>query len=67
MTSNTRDSGDIIKILMLFKDFVSEYHHAKFGGNWTSNKGETWGQPIFYQNSPVWLNKTLVAPYLDDI
>ena len=32
--------------------FVSEYHHTKFSGNWTTNKAETrWGkkcpQPIF--------------------
>ena len=23
--------------------FVPEYHHAKFGCNWTTNKGETEG------------------------
>ena len=26
-----------------FLDFVPEYHHAKFGCNWTTNKGETEG------------------------
>ena len=25
------------------RDFVPEYHHAKFGCNWTTNKGETEG------------------------
>ena len=25
------------------RDFVPEYHHANFGGNWTTNKGETEG------------------------
>ena len=39
MTSYTSDS-DPIKIFMLLRDFVSEYHAAKFGGNWTTNKGE---------------------------
>ena len=24
-------------------DFVPEYYHVKFGGNWTTNKGETGG------------------------
>ena len=31
------------KFLWLLRDFVSEYHHAKFGCNWTTNKGETAG------------------------
>ena len=30
-------------ILWLLRDFVQEYHHAKFGCNWTTNKGETGG------------------------
>ena len=30
-------------VLRLLRDFVSEYHHAKFGCNWTTNKGETEG------------------------
>ena len=29
--------------LWLLRDFVPEYHHAKFGCNWTTNKGETEG------------------------
>ena len=29
------------KFLWLLRDFVSEYHNAKFDGNWTTNKGET--------------------------
>ena len=29
------------KFLWLLRDFVSEYYHAKFGCNWTTNKGET--------------------------
>ena len=34
--------------LMLSRDFVVEYHHAKFGCDWTTNKGETEGQhPAF--------------------
>ena len=31
------------KFLWLLRDFVPEYHHAKFGCNWTTNKGETEG------------------------
>ena len=31
---------------MAFERFVPEYHHAKFGCNWATNKGET-----------MWLNK----------
>ena len=27
--------------LWLLRDFVPEYHHANFGCNWTTNKGET--------------------------
>ena len=29
------------KLLSILKDFVPEYHHAKFGGNWITNKGKT--------------------------
>ena len=38
MTSYLPPSDDVSKIFM---DFVPEYHHAKFGCNWTTNKGET--------------------------
>ena len=31
------------KFLRLLRDFVPEYHHAKFDCNWTTNKGETEG------------------------
>ena len=47
------------KFLWLLGDFVSEYHHAKFGCNWTTNKGETEGgtmcplQPIWFQKAPA--------------
>ena len=40
MTSSTRDSDEVIKILTLLRDFVPEYHHAKFGGDLTTNKEE---------------------------
>ena len=30
----------------LLRDFVPEYHRAKFGCNWTTNKGETEGGTI---------------------
>ena len=32
------------KFLWFLRDFVPEYHHAKFGCNWTTNKGETEGR-----------------------
>ena len=31
------------KFLCFLRDFVPEYNHAKFGCNWTTNKGETEG------------------------
>ena len=34
------------KFLWLLRGFVPEYHHAKFGCNWTTNKGETEGQTM---------------------
>ena len=39
--SYTCDTDDVIKILMLWKDFVPEYYRAKFVCDWTTNKGET--------------------------
>ena len=41
MTSYKRDSDDVIKIFIFLRDFIPEYHHAKFRGNWTTNIGET--------------------------
>ena len=49
-------SDDVSNILWVLRDFVPECCHAKFGGNWTTNKGEAEGggggggtsQPIFY-------------------
>ena len=42
-----------------FWEIVSEYHYAKFGCNWTTNKGETGGticpQPIWFQKTPAWI------------
>ena len=43
MTSYLPPSDDVNKILWLLRDFVSEYHHARFSCNWTTNKGETDG------------------------
>ena len=43
MTSYVPPNDDVSKILWLLRDFVPEYHHAKFGCNWTTNKGETEG------------------------
>ena len=28
------------------KDFAQQYYHGKFGGNWTTNKGEGEGDKI---------------------
>ena len=36
------------KFLWLLRAFVPEYHHAKFGCNWTTNKGETEGEHNIY-------------------
>ena len=38
MTSYLPPTEDVIKILWLLRDFVPEYHHAKIGCNWTTNK-----------------------------
>ena len=45
MTSYLPPSDDINKMFMVFllRDFFPEYHHAKFGCIWTTNKGETEG------------------------
>ena len=41
MTSYLPHSDDVNKLLLILRHFVPEYHHAKFGGNWTTNKGKT--------------------------
>ena len=38
MTSYLPPSDDVSKILWFLRDFVPEYHHAKFGCNWTTNR-----------------------------
>ena len=43
MTSYLPPSDDVSKLLSFLRDFVPEYHHAKFGCNWTTNIGETEG------------------------
>ena len=40
MISYLRHSDDISKIFIVLRDFAPEYYHAKFGGNWTTNKGD---------------------------
>ena len=52
------------KFLWLLRDFVPEYHHAKFCCNWTTNKGETEGaqcapQPIWFQKIPAWIGLSI--------
>ena len=32
-----------MKIFDAFREFVPNYHHVNFGGDWTTDKGETWG------------------------
>ena len=47
--------------LWLLIDVVTEYRHAKFGCNWTTNKGEIEGgimcppQPVWFQKTPAWI------------
>ena len=43
VTSYLPPGEDVAKFLWLLRDFAPEYHHAKFGCNWTANKGETEG------------------------
>ena len=44
------DDDDVVmvsaKFLWSWRDFVPEYHHAKFGGSWTRNEGDTEGQNV---------------------
>ena len=35
------------KFLWLLRDFVPEYYRAKFGINWTTNKGKTEGGTMY--------------------
>ena len=46
-----------LKFLWVLKDFVPEYHHAKFGCNWTTNKGETEGS-LCVPPLPIWFQET---------
>ena len=55
MAEYTRDSDDVIKLLMLLNDFVPGCHHAAFGGNWAANKGETDREFWRLFNSPSFL------------
>ena len=34
------------KLLSILRDFVPEYHHAKFCGNWTTNKRKQRGHNV---------------------
>ena len=51
------------KFLWLLRDFVPEYHHTKFGCNWTTKKWETEGggghnvPPSLYgsKKTPAWI------------
>ena len=44
MTLYLAYGDNVSKIFMVWRDFVPEYHHAKCGGNRTTNKGETEGR-----------------------
>ena len=64
--------------LLLLRDFVSENCHAKFGGNWTTHKGETEGGTgqdrvnvtyihfclILYHKGPIKLIQRVEITYL---
>ena len=41
MTLYLPHSDDVRKFLWCLRDFGQEHYHAKFGGNWTTTKGET--------------------------
>ena len=43
------------KFLWLLRDFIPEYHHAKFGCNWTTNKGETEQQKTQHNAPPAYM------------
>ena len=43
MTSYLPPSDDVSNLLWILRDFVPEYHPAKFGRNWTTNKGKIEG------------------------
>ena len=43
MTSYLPPDDNVSKSLWLLRDFAPEYHHAKFGCNWKTNKLETEG------------------------
>ena len=32
-------------VLMFWEDFVPDYHHVEFGGNWTTNEWDTEESP----------------------
>ena len=54
--------------LWLLRDFVSDYHHAKFGCNWMTNKGEKGGdqgahQPICMVPKDPSLNRVKDAKF----
>ena len=44
MTSYLQSNDNVSNFLRLLRNFVPEYHHAKFDCNWTTNKGETEGK-----------------------
>ena len=45
MMSYLPPSDDVSNFLWHLRDFIPEYHHAKFGCNWTTKKKETdWAQ-----------------------
>ena len=53
MTSYLPPNDDVSKIIMVLRDFVPEYYHAKFGCNWTTNKGETGGGAYLVPKDPA--------------
>ena len=57
MTSYLPPSNDVSKIFMAFQNFVTAYHHAKFGCNWNTNKGETKGAPAYMVPKDPSLNR----------
>ena len=56
-----------IRLLLLLSDFVPENCRAKFGGNWTTNKGETEGRVAQCAPLPTSLYSEVIVLMPNDI
>ena len=53
------------KLLSILRDFVPDYHHAKFGGNWATNKGKTMCPPAYMVPKDASLNRVKTRSYYE--